>query len=79
MYQHPDITLAVFHRDLRRSLESPFLHQLEKQWRVLTAGVGEDGLATRCEQPGGEIREGRSVTPLVEHVGGEDEVEGAEA
>jgi hypothetical protein len=64
---------------IHRVFEAAFLHRLQKDRGFVAAGVGEDRLAARCEQPGGEVREGRSVTPLVEHVGGEDEVEGAEA
>ncbi len=66
------------HHVLRRVLESSLLHQLEKRRRVLAPGVGEDGLAARPEQPRDEIREGRSVPPLVEYVGGEGEIESSE-
>jgi hypothetical protein len=79
VHQHPDPSPALLHHyDLRRVLEPPLLHQLEEQRRVLAPGVGEDGLAARREQLGHEIREGRSAPPLVEHVCGEDEVEGPE-
>ncbi len=59
--------------------ESPLLHQLEKERRILAPGVGEDGLAAGLEQVGDQAREGESVPPLVEYVGGEDEVEGSES
>ncbi len=79
MHQHPDPSPALLHHyALRRVLEPPLPHQLEEQRRVLAPGVGEDGLAARREQRGDDIREGRNAPPLVEHVGGEDEVEGPE-
>src|SRR5215207_1118535 len=42
------------------------------------AGVGEEGLPDRREQSQDQVREGRGVPSLVEHIGGEDEVEGPE-
>ncbi len=80
MHQHLYPSPALLHHHvLRLVLETPFLHQLEKQRRVLAPGVGEDGLAARREQSGDEVCEGRGVPPLVEHVGGEDEAECSEA
>ena len=80
MHQHPDLPSALLHYHfLRRVVEIPCLHQLKKQGRVLAPRVGEEGLAARREQPGGEAREGRGVAMLVEHVGGEHEVEASEA
>jgi hypothetical protein len=80
VHQYLNTSPALIHHHApRRSPKSPFLHQLEKQWRVLAPGVGEQGLAARGEQPGDEVREGRGVPPLVEHVGGEDAFEGSEA
>jgi hypothetical protein len=79
MHQHLNTAFAlIYPHVLRRVLESPFLHQLEKQRRVLASGVGEDGLAARRKQPRHEVRESLGVTPFVEHVGGEDEVEGSD-
>ncbi len=79
MHQHPDPSPALLHHYApRRVLEPPLPHQLEEQRRVLAPGVSEDGLAARREQPGYEVREGQNAPPLVEHVGGEDEVEGPE-
>ena len=79
MHQHSDPSPALLHHyALRRVLEPPLPHQLEEQRRVLAPGVGEDGLAARREKPRHEIREGRSAPSLVEHVGGENEVEGPE-
>jgi hypothetical protein len=54
------------------------LHQLEKRRRLPAPGIGEDGLAVRCEQFWDEMRESRSVPPLVEYVGGEYEIEVSE-
>jgi hypothetical protein len=77
VHQHPDPPSAPLHYHfLRRVVEFPCLHQLEKQGRVLAPRVGEEGLAAPSEQSGDEVREGRGVAMLVEHVGGEDEVEG---
>ena len=79
MHQHPDRSSALlYHHALRRALEPLLPHQLEERRRVLAPGVGEDGLAARREQLGHEIREGGSAPSLVEHVGGEDQVEGPE-
>jgi hypothetical protein len=79
VHHYPNLPPALlYHHVCRRVLESPFLHQLEKQRRVLAPGVGEDGFAARFEHPGDEVRESRGVPPLVKHVGGEDEVEGSE-
>jgi hypothetical protein len=80
VHSHLNTSPALIHHYApRRRPKSPFLHQLEKQWRVLAPGVGEQGLAARGEQLGDEVREGRGVPPLVEHVGGEDAFEGSEA
>ena len=79
MHQHPDLPPSLLHQHIFSCVfESPLLHQLEKQGRVLAPRVGEDGLTARREQPGYEIREGRGVAPFVEHVGGQDEVGGPE-
>jgi hypothetical protein len=53
-------------------------HQIEKQRSVLAPGVGEEGFAARREEPGHQISEGRNAPPLVEHVGGEEEIEDPE-
>jgi hypothetical protein len=80
VHQHLDPSPTLLHpHALRPVLESAVLHQLEKRRRGLASGVGEQGLAVRREQLGDEIREGRGVPPLVEHVGGEDTFEGSEA
>jgi hypothetical protein len=71
----PDLLYLHF---LGRVFESPLLHQLEKDQRILAPGVGEDGLTARLEQFGDQVREGQSVPPLVEYVGGEEEIEGSE-
>ena len=77
MQEHLHPPLALLHpHALRRVLDSPFLHQLEESRRFVAPGVGENGLAARCEQRGDEVRQGRDVPRLVEHVGGENEVEG---
>jgi hypothetical protein len=79
VHKHSNLPPALLHQlVLRCVFESPLLHQLEKQRRILAPGVGEDGLAVRCEQRRDEIREGRGVSPLVEYVGGEDEIESSE-
>jgi hypothetical protein len=79
VHQHPDLSTALLHHHaLRRVLEPALLHQPEEQRRVLAPGVGEDRLTARREQLRHEIREKRDAPPLVEHVGGEDEVEGPE-
>jgi hypothetical protein len=79
MHHHPDLSSALLHHHAPgRVLEPALLNQPEEQWRVLAPGVGEDGLAARREQLGHEIRERWNAPPLVEHVGGEDEVEGPE-
>jgi hypothetical protein len=79
VHQNPDPSPTLFHPHLlRRDLEPLLPHQLEKGGRLPALRVGEESLATGCEQPGGEIRECRSVHSLVEHVGGESEVEGPE-
>ncbi len=80
MHEHPDLSSGLLHhRALRRSRESPLRHQIEKQRRVLAPGVGEQGFATRREELRYEVCEGRNAPPLVEHVGGEEEIEGPEA
>jgi hypothetical protein len=79
VHQHHDNSPALLHRyALRRVLEPSLLHTLEEQRRVPAPRIGEDGLAAWRKQLGHEIREGRNAPPLVEHVGGEDEVEGPE-
>jgi hypothetical protein len=74
---HPSPGLLHFHA-LRLVLESPSLHQPQKHRCVGALGIGENGLATRREQRGDEVRQDRDVARLVEHVGGENEVEGSE-
>jgi hypothetical protein len=76
VHQHPDLSPALLHQHgLRCILESSLLHQLEEQRRVFAPGVGEQGLTARSEELRHEVREGRNAPPLVEHVGGEDDVE----
>jgi hypothetical protein len=80
MDQNPHSLSALLHfHALRRVLESPSLHQLHKRRRVVAARVGENGLAARREQRGDEVAQSRDAARLVEHVGGENEVEGTEA
>ncbi len=80
VHEHLDLSSALPHgHALRGGSESFLRHQIEKQRRATAPGVGEDGVAGGREEPGHEIREGRDAPPLVEHVGGEDEVEGPEA
>jgi hypothetical protein len=80
VHEHLDLSSTLPHHHAQRGSSKPFLrHQIEKQRRVLAPGVGEDGVAAGREQPGHEISEGRNAPPLVEHVGGEDEIEGPEA
>jgi hypothetical protein len=74
---HPSIIL-LHHHVLRRVFEPPLLHRPEESRCIPAPGVGEDDFAARCEQLGDQVCEGRGVTPLVEHVGGDDEVEGSE-
>jgi hypothetical protein len=79
MNLHPDLPPTLSHHHfLRRVLESPMLHQLEKRRRFLAPGIGEDGLAVRREQFWDELHEDWSVPPLVEYVGGEGEIESSE-
>jgi hypothetical protein len=59
VHKHSDLPPALLHQHVLRCIfESPLLHQLEKQRRILAPGVGEDGLAARLEQGGDEISEG---------------------
>jgi hypothetical protein len=79
MDQNPNFppTLLHFHT-LRRALEPTVFHPLQEHRCVVAPGVGENDLAALCEQLGDEVRQGRDVAGLVEHVGGENEVEGSE-
>src|SRR3712207_4206324 len=79
MDQNPNLppTLLYSH-GLRRVPESTVFHQLQKRRRIATPGICEYSLATLCQQLGDEVRQGRDVPGLVEHVGGEDEAEGSE-
>ena len=78
MDQNPHSLSALLHfHDLRRVLESTVSHPLQEHRCVVAPGVGENGLAARSEQLGDEVRQGRDAPGLVEHVGGEDEVEGS--
>src|SRR5918998_5786548 len=63
---------------LRRRTEPLFPHPLQKRRGVFATGVGEHHLATGDEEGGYQGRERRDVSPLVEHVGGEDEIEAAQ-
>jgi hypothetical protein len=74
---HPSIVL-LHHHVLRRVFEPPLLHRPEESRCISAPGVGEDDLAARCEQLGDQVCEGWGATPLVEHVGGDDEVEDSE-
>jgi hypothetical protein len=79
MDQDPNFPPALLHfHALRRVLESTVFHKLQKHRRVVAPGVGENCLAARCEQLGDEARQGGDVPGLVEHVGGDNEVEGSE-
>ena len=70
-------TLLHFHA-LGRLHEPTVFYALQEHRCVVAPGVSENDLARRCEQLGDEARQGRDVPGLVEHVGGEDEVEGSE-
>ena len=77
MQQHLDPPRALLDRSLfHRILETLPLHSLEEDGRSVTAGVGEDRLATWREQLRYELGEGSGVLTLVEDVRGENEVEG---
>ncbi len=79
MDQNPHSLSALLHfHSLRRVLESTVIHPPEEHRCVVAARVGDNGLATRGEQLGDEVSQGRDVPGLVEHVGGEYEVEGSE-
>jgi hypothetical protein len=79
VYKYSDLPPALLHQHVLRCIfESPLLHQLEKQRRILAPGIGEDGLTARLEQFWDEISEDRSVPPLVENVGSEDEIKRSE-
>jgi hypothetical protein len=79
MDQDPNFPLTLLHfHALRRPLEPTVFHQLQEHRCVAAPGISENDLASRCEQLGDEARQGRDVPGLVEHVGGENEVEGSE-
>src|SRR5215218_5962565 len=80
VYEHPHLSPALLHgRAFHRGPEPPRSQSLEKSRRGRPAGIGEEGLPAWREQPWDQVREGRDVPSLVEHVGGEDQVEGLEA
>ena len=60
---------------LRGILESQVLHGLQEDRRFVTAGVGEDRLATWRQEFRYEVSEDRGVLTLVEDIRGENEVE----
>ncbi len=69
---------ALLDRGLFRRVPEPeCLHRFEKDRRFVAAGVGEERLPAGCEELGYQVGEGCGVLALVEHVGGEDEVEGS--
>src|SRR5918995_2233882 len=75
--KYPNLPLSLLHHHaLRRDPKPSRFYRLEESGCGGTPGIGEEGLAVRREQLRHEVREGRSVPPLVEHVGGEDEIEG---
>jgi hypothetical protein len=79
MDQDPNSPPSLLHfHALRRVLESTVFHKLEEHRCFVAPGVSENDLAARCEQLGDEARQGRDVPGLVEHVGGDNEVEGSE-
>ncbi len=55
--------------------EPEFFHGFEKNRSFVAAGVGEDHLPARHEEPGYQTGEGGGVLAFVENVGGENEVE----
>ena len=62
--------------DLFRCMLEPLtLHSVQKDRRLVTAGVGEDGLAVWCEQLRYEVGESDCVLTLVEDVRAEDQIE----
>ena len=75
-YLHP--SRALLDGDLLRCIAEPeTLHGFQEDRGFVTAGVGEDHLlAAGREQPRYEASEGGGVLSLVEHVRGEDHVEG---
>src|SRR5215207_58765 len=80
VYEHLHLSPALLHgRAFHRDQELPRSHSLEESRRGRPARVGEEALPARCEQSRDQVREGRGVPSLVEHVGGEDEIEGPEA
>ena len=56
--------------------ETLLLHLPEEDGPFVAAGIGEDRLAGRREQPWYEVGEGGCVLTLVEDVRGKDQVEG---
>ena len=80
MHEHLDLLITLLHHGtLRRGVESSLRHQVEKPRRLHAPGIGEEGFAAWREEPGHEIRKGYYAPSLVEHVGGEEEIEGPEA
>src|SRR5215210_4444828 len=78
MQKHVDLPLARVHDSLLRlKAEALFAHQLPEQGLPPSSRVGDQDLAVGGEQGRHEDGQGLGVAPLVEHVGGEYEVEGA--
>jgi hypothetical protein len=76
VYEHLHLSPTLLHgRAFHRGPEPPSSQSLEKRRRGWSAGVCEERLSTRREQSRDQAREGRGVPSLVEHVGGEDQVE----
>ena len=65
----------VGHRIFNNVLEPVFLHRLQKDRRLVAAGVGEDRLSPWREKPRYKAGEGPGILAFVEYVGGQDEVE----
>ena len=79
MQDHLHPPRALLDRDLLpRVLEPAFFHRHEKYGCFVAAGVGEQGLTARTQEPGYQVGEGRRVLAFVEDVGGENEVEGSQ-
>jgi hypothetical protein len=76
MQEHLHTSSRLFDGDLFRCiLESASLHSVQKDRRLVTAGVGEDRLAVWCEQLRYEVGESDCVLTLVEDVRAEDQIE----
>ncbi len=77
MQEHLDHSRILLHRlVLDRVPEPEALHRLQKYRRFVAAGVGEECLSAGREELGCQVGEGLGVLAFVEHVGGENEVEG---